>query len=143
MEKHNGKYFTMWYAVYQRSTRRLAYGGAGHPPMLLRTGVDRSSAALQQLKAQNVVIGMMSDMPYDAETVELGAFAQLYLFSDGVFEIAKPDGTMWKYDEFVQFMETLPGDESALDLVLRQARSLHGQETLADDFSLVQVTFGN
>jgi sigma-B regulation protein RsbU (phosphoserine phosphatase) len=142
MEKHNGKYFTMWYAVYQRSTRRLAYGGAGHPPMLLRTGADRGSAALQQLKAQNVVIGMMEDMPYDAETVELGAFAQLYLFSDGVFEIAKPGGTMWKYDEFVQFMATLPDDESALDLVLRQARSLHGQETLADDFSLVQVTFG-
>jgi sigma-B regulation protein RsbU (phosphoserine phosphatase) len=142
MEKHNGKYFTMWYAVYQRSTRRLSYGGAGHPPMLLRTGADRGSAALQQLKAQNVVIGMMEDMPYDAETVELGAFAQLYLFSDGVFEIAKPGGTMWKYDEFVQFMATLPDDESALDLVLRQARSLHGQETLADDFSLVQVTFG-
>lgn len=140
MEKHNGKYFTMWYAVYQKSTRRLAYGGAGHPPLLLRTGNDRS-APLKQLMAQNVVIGMLEGMDYDAETVELGPFAQLLLFSDGVFEIARPDGTMWKFEEFTRFVDSLPDDESALDQLLQQARTLHGSATLADDFSLVQVTF--
>src|SRR5262249_36615075 len=127
----------MWYAVYRRSTRQLAYGGAGHPPLLLRTG----GAPLKQLMPQNPAIGMMSDMPYDAEMGDLGPSAQLYLFSRGGFEGERPGGTMWKFDEFVQFMGTLPEDESGLDRVLREARSLHGQDVLADDFSLVQVIF--
>lgn len=32
MEKHGEHYFTMWYGVYQASTRTINYVAAGHPP---------------------------------------------------------------------------------------------------------------
>ena len=38
MDRHDGKYFTIWYGVYQPSTRRLRYAGAGHPPAVLFSG---------------------------------------------------------------------------------------------------------
>ena len=38
MEKHDNKYFTIWYGVFQKSRRRLVYAGGGHPPALLIAG---------------------------------------------------------------------------------------------------------
>ncbi len=35
MERHQGRYLTMWYGVYERSSRTLRYASAGHPPALL------------------------------------------------------------------------------------------------------------
>ena len=34
MEEQGDSYFTVWYGVYQPSTRTLRYAGAGHPPAL-------------------------------------------------------------------------------------------------------------
>ena len=41
MEQQNGLFFTIWYGIYHRPTRRLDYAGGGHPPALLLTGPDR------------------------------------------------------------------------------------------------------
>jgi sigma-B regulation protein RsbU (phosphoserine phosphatase) len=141
MEKHDNKYFTIWYGVYCRSARRLAWAGGGHPPPLLMTGPDRAGAVAKPLKSQGPVIGMLEGLPFEAEAVELGPYAQLYLFSDGVFEIERPDGTMWTYDEFVHYLAGLAPEEGPLDRLLEHARGLHGSDTLADDFSIVQVSF--
>ena len=35
MENHNNMYFTMWYGVYNKKQRRLAYASGGHPPAVL------------------------------------------------------------------------------------------------------------
>jgi phosphoserine phosphatase RsbU/P len=35
MEQHNQLYFTLWYGVLHRPTRRLRYTSAGHPPAIL------------------------------------------------------------------------------------------------------------
>ena len=34
-EKYGDKFFTIWYGVYQRSTAKLRWSGAGHPDALL------------------------------------------------------------------------------------------------------------
>jgi sigma-B regulation protein RsbU (phosphoserine phosphatase) len=140
MEKHDNKYFTIWYGVYEKGRRRLAWAGGGHPAPLLLTGPDRAGAAVRQLKSQGPVIGMLEGMAFDSDAVDLGPFAQLYLFSDGVFEIERPGGKMWTYDEFVPYLAGL-GEEAPLDRLLARARTMHGSDTLADDFSIVQVGF--
>src|SRR5579864_8153898 len=38
MEKQNGKYFTIWYGVFNRVRRTLTYSNGGHPAALLHTG---------------------------------------------------------------------------------------------------------
>lgn len=37
MDDHDGHYFTMWYGIYQSSTRLLRYANAGQPPPLILT----------------------------------------------------------------------------------------------------------
>src|SRR5262249_55011842 len=84
MEKQNNKYFTIWYGVYRKSKRQLAYAGGGHPAALLWTGPDRAGAALKQLDSQGLMIGISADMPYDTDVIDLGPYAQLFVYSDGV-----------------------------------------------------------
>jgi sigma-B regulation protein RsbU (phosphoserine phosphatase) len=142
MEKHNGLFFTIWYGVYNRASRRLSWAGAGHPPALLFTGPDRAGAALRRLESQGPMIGLMEDLPYDTDTTELGPYARLYVYSDGVFEIAQPGGKMWTIEEFVSYMASLPpGEESAMDRLLAHCRRLHGSDVLGDDFSIVEIEF--
>ena len=103
MDRHNGKYFTIWYGVYQQSVRRLAWSGGGHPSALLFTGPDAAGVAMKPLDSQGGIIGLMEDMPFESSACDLGPFGELLLFSDGVFEIEQPGGTMWTFDEFAAF----------------------------------------
>jgi sigma-B regulation protein RsbU (phosphoserine phosphatase) len=73
--------------------------------------------------------------------VDVGPYARLYLFTDGVFEIEKPDGSMWNYQEFVKYFTALSPEDAPMDRLLAHVRRLHAAETLADDFSVVEVRF--
>ncbi len=141
MDRHNGKYFTIWYGVYQQSVRRLAWAGGAHPPALLFTGPDAAGAAMKPLESQGGVIGLMPDMPFESSACDLGPFAELLLFSDGVYEVERPDGEMWTFDEFAQFAAGGPPGPGRIDRLLAEARRLRGAEVLGDDFSMVRIVF--
>jgi sigma-B regulation protein RsbU (phosphoserine phosphatase) len=137
MDRQDGKYFTIWYGVYKPSGRTLAYCNAGHPPALLLSG-----GALHQLDADGPAIGMMPEMPYATRTTPVGNGARLLVYSDGVFEIEKPDGTMWQFPEFVErITPELAADGDLIERHLDFVRTLHGGAVLGDDFSMLDVRF--
>ena len=94
------------------------------------------------LRTPCVVIGIQPGVSFQTGACQLGPFARLFLFSDGVYEIARPDGAMWKFEEFVEHLGLpAPDAVSPLDRALQHVQSLHGPGTLEDDFSLVQINF--
>jgi sigma-B regulation protein RsbU (phosphoserine phosphatase) len=141
MEKQHEKYFTIWYGVFNRARRTLAYSNAGHPPALLYTGPSPAEAELVQLESQGPSAGMFGGMDFDTQSVPLGPFARLLVYSDGVFEIEQPGGHMWRLEEFVTYVSDLPRDAPAGESLLSHVRQLHGSDVLADDFSFVEVRF--
>ena len=104
MDQQNDMYFTIWYGIYQKSTRTIHYGGGGHPPAILVTGPSEAEAKVQLLEAQGAMVGAIPDLDYSSTTVEVGAFGKLYLFSDGAYEIELAGGSMWPWGDFIQFM---------------------------------------
>src|SRR4051812_39753421 len=105
MEKQNNKYFTIWYGVYRRSERSLAYCNAGHPPPLLWTGPTSEDVTLKQLTATDTVIGMCPPgMDFQTERVKLDPYAMLMVYSNGAYEVETPAGEMWTIQEFVEFV---------------------------------------
>jgi sigma-B regulation protein RsbU (phosphoserine phosphatase) len=139
MESHHGLYFTLWYGVFHPATRRLEYGCAGHPPAVL---MDAGSAGVQLLKAKGRPIGLAPGAVYARETVVVPPDARLYLFSDGVFEVQRPDGKMTTFEEFVDFLKGAGTDgRSDLDLLFEHLVQLRGGGTLEDDFSIVRFAF--
>jgi sigma-B regulation protein RsbU (phosphoserine phosphatase) len=143
MEQQNGLFFTIWYGIYRKSTRVLAYAGGGHPPALLMTGHDAGSARLMVLESQGPMIGALSDLDFQSSTCEVGPYGLLSLYSDGAFEVERPDGHTWPFGEFVEFMEKVPrtAEEAGMDRLIRHARQLKGSDEFADDVSIVEFLF--
>lgn len=142
MEKQNGKYFTIFYGVYNKPQRSLAFSSGGHPPALLFTGTAPDAVAVQQLRALDPPVAMAAGMAFDTQTARLDASARLLVYSDGVFEIERANGVMWKYSEFVDYVAAMPpGPTPMMDRLLEHVRTMHGAPTLADDFSLLEIVF--
>lgn len=139
MEDHAGLYFTIWYGVYDVSTRRLEYASGGHHPAYLLPS-DRSVAI--PLRTRNVVIGAMPAMEFSQASIEVPPGASFYLFSDGVYEIIDKDGLQWAIEDFVEIMRQPPVDGMSEPQRLFQTVCARAQpSTLDDDFSLMVVNF--
>lgn len=136
MERHNNLYFTIWYGVYDRRSRVMRFGNAGHPPALLLTP---DGQAVDLIK-RNLMIGGMPDIAFQSDFRVIEPGSRLFLFSDGVYEVAPPGGEYWQYAEFREYMAGLsPAGE--IESLLAHVRRMGGQEILADDFSMVKATF--
>lgn len=87
-----------------------------------------------------MIIGAMPDLEFQKAAHIVEGPNRLYIFSDGVYEVPRPDGKMRTFDEFVDFM-TLPSapDQSPMDRLLSQAREYNKSENLPDDFSILEV----
>lgn len=134
MDRQDGKYFTIWYGVFEPKSRTLAYCNAGHPPALLYSGGE-----LHQLEADAPAVGMMPDMPYDTKTIPVAPGARLVVFSDGIFEIEQASGEMWPWADFVARIGSEMGSTDLIERHLEYVRALRGCDALADDFSMLDV----
>ena len=139
MDRQNEKYFTIWYGVFDRPTRTLRYANAGHPAPLLFTGEE---GACRPLESASFAVGFVPECDYDTEEVTLGPAARLLLFSDGVFEIDRPEGKMWTFGEFVEFITAQPdAAPSVMDRLYERVKVVRGGDVLNDDFSMVEFRF--
>jgi sigma-B regulation protein RsbU (phosphoserine phosphatase) len=139
MDDHNGMYFTMWYGVYHPGDRTLAYSAAGHHPAYL---VPPDRRAAHPLGSPALMIGAMPGGAYDVERTTVPEGSELYLFSDGVFEVVTKDGQRWALADFLPLLlaPALPGTPEP-ERLHRAVKEATGPGPLDDDFSLMVVTF--
>jgi sigma-B regulation protein RsbU (phosphoserine phosphatase) len=144
MDQQNGLFFTIWYGIYHRPTRRLDYAGGGHPPALLLTGPTLETAKQLSLDSGGPMVGAVPDLEFSTSTCQVEAYGLLSLYSDGAFEVERPDGSTWPFGDFVEFMGQVsradPKD-TGMDQLIRHARAMSGSEEFADDLSMVEFVF--
>jgi len=137
MDRQDGKYFTIFYAVFVKSTRLLKFCNAAHPAALLYT-----DAGLQQFESMNPWIGMMPPgYPFEGGETILETAARLLVFSDGAFEIEKADENMWTWEEFLDFLAPQAANPNLMDDLYARLKDLRGVETLTDDLSILDIRF--
>jgi len=138
MDDHNGLYFTIWYGVYQPATRTLRYASGGHPPALLLT----AGGGIRPLITENFFIGGLPDSTYESGALAVPTPARLYIFSDGVYEVNRPDGTMWTVEDLGVYLSAkAPEEDGEIDALYRHLQEMSGRTTLEDDFSMLKVNF--
>jgi serine phosphatase RsbU (regulator of sigma subunit) len=141
MENQNGLYFTIWYGVYHRPTGRLRYASAGHPPPILVSGAREQRGEAKSLSAVGCPVGFLPDAPYVSEECTVAGPARLFLFSDGAYEIMRPDGTILDFEAFEEVLtRAVPEGASELEELLHFAQDHNGSEDLGDDFSIIKMT---
>jgi len=143
MERQNDMFFTIWYGVYRASTRTLRWAGGGHPPALL-LAADGSTPLL--LDSDGPLIGAVDGLEFDSSAVVVPTGARLYVYSDGAFEISRPDGSMWPFKDFLASFSAPPavqggppGTSGRIDALLELIRGISGRDDFNDDFSMVEL----
>ena len=137
MDQHNGIYFSLWYGVYNISSGKLRYSSAGHPPMLL---INKDNIVM--LPSQNTLIGVLDKCKFKFDEVIIKKGTNLYLFSDGVFEIKNQKREWLTFNDFkVKLINNLETDRKELSSLYDYAKELSGKNTLDDDFTILKVRF--
>ena len=137
MDQQAGHYFTIWYGVYQHSSRSLRYAGAGHPPALVLCA-DGSAPVL--LPSNSLPIGIAEDAEFETADHTLPADSALLLYSDGVLELDLRDGKRWTLDDFVELCErTAQAPQWSLDDLIGQLRDRSEGGQFVDDCTMVRV----
>jgi sigma-B regulation protein RsbU (phosphoserine phosphatase) len=141
MESNNNMYFTMWYGVFNKSTRTLNYGSGGHPPAVMVSNSSTTSPTTsQRLRTKGMLVGSMSGISFPSDQCQVPEGSSLYVFSDGTYEIEKPAGGMFELDEFVTLLETLqPENPTALGTLSTQITDIQGHDNFEDDFSIMKL----
>lgn len=141
MDDQDGAYFTIWYGVYENSTRRLRYAAAGHPPALALNR-ESGSVAVTPLGSADKPIGMFADEQFTCQSYTVPVGAQLLVYSDGAFELPVADGRRWSYEEFVALCARLATrPDWSLDGLVNQLLDFSAEGHFDDDCSLILATF--
>jgi sigma-B regulation protein RsbU (phosphoserine phosphatase) len=142
MDEHNGQYFTMWYGVYDVDARRIRFASGGHPPALLVPGEQAPATAIARLGRPGLIIGGLPGITFECSEAHLPPGSRLFVFSDGAYEITRPDGSMLWFDEFQDILARLAiTSEHALDALVAALRTLRGGDQFEDDVSVMEIVF--
>ena len=140
MERHGELFSTVWYGVYHRATSTLRYASAGHPPAILVSGPCDAVGEGRPLPASGACIGLSPAARYQEHQSMLQSPARLFVFSDGAYEITRPDGSMLEFSAFTEMLtRPVRNGKSELDSLLEFARDAHGPGALEDDFTIIKM----
>ncbi len=142
MEQQGGNYFTIWYGVYQASSRTLRYASAGHPPALVFTGGVDDDLTVTKLMTNSLPVGMFDDTSFDTATYTLPPDSRVLLYSDGVWEFHPPGNETWSLAAFIDLATKVMGSSNcSLDAFIEQLRARTIDGVFDDDCSLVALRF--
>lgn len=129
------QYFTMVFAVADRSARQISLVQAGHPhPMLIR-----SSGAVERLGRGGFPIGLIPGATYEWHDISFSPGDRLVLVSDGFTECPLPSGRDFGEDGLTTSLHAsanLNGSELLEALVWDLSRQ-SGSDSFSDDVSAV------
>ncbi len=138
MEDHGGNYFTIWYGVYQASTRTLRYAGAGHPPALV---VAADTSAVTRLTSNSIPVGIQTDADFPADSYRVPPGSDILLYSDGAFELTLPDGRDGSLADFIDLYARSAGSaEWTLDALIGQLQNRSESGLFGDDCTVVRLS---
>jgi len=138
MQDHGGKFFSVWYGVYSRSRRELTYANAGHPPPLLYSH-ENGKPVLRKTAPGASVLGILPQIDYPETQVAFPPGAELYLFTDGLYELPDAQGGRGSYNEFLaQLQTTLSDGTRPWDALRHWHDSAREKKLIDDDVSLLR-----
>jgi sigma-B regulation protein RsbU (phosphoserine phosphatase) len=129
------QFITFLAGVYDHSTGTFDYVNAGHNPPLL----VRKDGTLTLLESGGLILGALSDMKYEQESIKLEKGDLLFLYTDGLSEAENPEGDMYdeeRVEEFVKRNHAMDIGEMVELLASEVQEFMNGMER-KDDLTLL------
>ncbi len=138
MNEKGDNYFTIWYGVISLSDRELTYAAAGHPPGIFVSQDDKN---IQHLGSDNIPIGMFDEYPFEQSACQIKTGDELYILSDGVYEVPIANNKLWGFDNLVGLIKRHQYQtDFNLEKIYHFIQKQYQHEVLDDDFSLLKIT---
>jgi len=131
-------FMALFLATFDPATLTLTYCNAGHtPPLLLQRGDGMTG--VRWLGPTGAAIGLVEDIPFTAETIQLASGDVLLMVTDGVTEAVNPAEQQFGYERLIDLVQTArQASARELILMLRQAIDDFTEgRPLTDDVTIV------
>ena len=127
------QFITCFYALLDLRDGTLNYVSAGHPD-----AVVIPAAGPPRLLAGTGLPLSLTDH-YEQQSATLAPGDRVWLYSDGVIEAMRPDGTLYGIDRLTETLTGMQGEaiDLAPDDLIRRLTDWRAGEELADDLSLL------
>ncbi len=132
------KYSTLFCAMLDVQTRRMAFVNAGGcPPMLLRAATGR----VERLDAGGCPIGLLGFSRYQQAEVQLQPGDVLLCFSDGISEATNSAEEIWEESELEQILRSAGNCPAPriVECAVAAADAFTGDAEQADDMTVVAM----
>ncbi|MCE5304537.1 MAG: SpoIIE family protein phosphatase [Chloroherpetonaceae bacterium] len=137
IQKHNFLFFTIFYALFNKKTRKMKYSGAGNPPVFLTNG----SSPILSLESQNILIGTDENAIFTSAEIDIPEHSTLYIYSDGITDPSSFDLQNWNEDKLLDFFLKNANNENMMQDLIDFLKNISKDHTLKDDISILKVKF--
>jgi sigma-B regulation protein RsbU (phosphoserine phosphatase) len=96
-----GMFATLFFGVINPANGIMAYINAGHEPVF----VVNSSGVVKSFKSTGPAVGMMHDMKFEIEQVQIEPGETLIGYTDGVIEAIGPNGDFFSRERLIHILK--------------------------------------
>ena len=142
MGEQGDHYFTIWFGVYQESTRTLRFASAGAPPAFAFNSTDGGISSVTELSTPAKPIGMFEEAEFASHTYVVPRGCRILIYSDGAYEFTRSDDRQFSWRDF-KTLSTRLADTQDLSLatLVRELQALSPTGAFEDDCSMIELTF--
>ena len=134
----NLMFVTLFAGEYNLETGELKYCNAGHnAPIVLKDGVPRFLEA-----DANVPVGIEAGWKYTLQTTELSPGMTLFLYTDGLTEAARSDGSLFGEERVLSSLTGYTAESTSKDLVAHMkddVQAFIGDAEQSDDLTMFVI----
>lgn len=129
-------FVTCLYLLLDPTTGQAVFANAGHNLPVQRTRAGQ----VEETRARGMPLGLMPDMEYEEQTVQLSPGESLMIYSDGVTEAHNPQGEMFDFSRLAAALHQSEGDESPIAGLMDALADFVGSSgEQEDDVTLVWI----
>jgi sigma-B regulation protein RsbU (phosphoserine phosphatase) len=131
-----GMFATLFFGVINPLSGIMAYINAGHEPVV----ITDASGIKQSLRPTGPAVGMMVDMKFEIQQVQIEPGEILIGYTDGVIEALAPNGDFFTRKRLLSILEQPPASASDLVERIKTTLSTHVHNAPpSDDITMLAV----
>ena len=126
-------FVTLWFGIYNKTTKKLTFSNAGHNPPLIK-----ENGKFEYLNIDSgIVLGILEDFEYKTEEITLTE--ELILYTDGITDANNYDDEMYGEDRLLNFFNKFNSQDSPIVPLLKEIDNFTGKQEQFDDMTLVYL----
>lgn len=126
-------FITLWFGIYNRTTKRLSFSNAGHNPPLIKENNEFKYLNIDS----GIVLGILEDFDYVMEEIDLES--ELILYTDGITDANNEDDKMYGEGRLLTFFNGFESDEDPIQPLLNDIQDFTKDAEQYDDMTLLYL----